>query len=114
MATKPKKFKLRKNEILRGRNSFSNVFKKGKLISGKYSSILYIKSDSSKVGFVVSKRIKKAVTRNRQKRLLREIYRLNKNRIPGFYHIVLLAKGKTDDFFVLSEDILNLLNRVDI
>ncbi len=114
MVTEPTNFKLRKNEILRGRNNFSNVFKKGKLISGKYSSLLYIKSDSRKVGFVVSKRIKKSVTRNRQKRLLREIYRLNKNRFPDHYHIVLLAKGKTDDFSVLSKEILSLLNKVDV
>ena len=114
MVTEPTNFKLRKNEILRGRNSFSNVFKNGKLISGKYGSILYIKSDSKKIGFVVSKRFKRAVFRNRQKRLLREIYRLNKNKFPDNYHIVLLAKGKTDDFSVLMQDILSLLNKVDV
>ena len=114
MVKKPTNFTLQKNEILRGRNSFSNVFKNGKLISGKYSSILYIKSDSKKIGFVVSKTIKKAVTRNRQKRLLREIYRLNKNRFPDHYHIVLLAKGKTDDFSILIQDVFSLLNKADI
>jgi len=112
MVSEPTNFKLCKNEILRGRNSFNNVFKNGILIPGKYSSILFVKSNERKVGFAVSKKVKKAVFRNRQKRLLREIYRLNKNRFPDRHHIVLLAKGTIDDFFILKQDVLNLLDDV--
>jgi len=103
---------LRKNEILRGRISFENIFKYGEWISGKYCSVLHLKSDSSKVGFVVSKIIKKAVTRNRQKRLLREIYRLNKKKFPESFHIVLLAKGLTDDFLLLEKEVLLLIKKI--
>jgi len=113
MITEPTAFKLPKNEILRGRANFNNVFKNGEWISGKYSSVLYVESDSRKIGFVVSKNIKKAVIRNRQKRLLREIYRLNKTRFPEFFHVVLLSKGLTDDFFLLQKDILKLLDKIE-
>jgi len=114
MVAEPTDFKLRKNEILRGRVDFNNVFKNGEWISGKYSSLLYIKSDSRKVGFVVSKKIKKAVFKNRQKRLLREIYRLNKIKFPESFHIVLLAKGLTDNFILLQQDVLMLLDKIEI
>ncbi len=112
MITEPKNFKLRKNEILRGRLQFDNIFKNGEWIPGKYSSVLFVKSDSRKIGFVVSKKIKKAVNRNRQKRLLREIYRLNKMKFPESFHVVLLAKGLTDDFFLLKQDVLNLVEKI--
>ena len=114
MATKPADFKLRKNEILRGRIGFNNVFENGKWLSGKYCSVLYVKSDSRKIGFVVSNRIKRAVFRNRQKRLLREIFRLNKNSFPESFHIILLAKGITDNFSLLEQDVLKLLGKIEI
>jgi len=111
MVEEPADFKLCKEEILRGKNSFNRIFKKGKVVSGKYSSVFYLHAHTRKVGFVVSKKLKKATIRNRQKRLLREIYRLNKKKFPEKFHIILLSNGSTDNFFLLQKDILNLLNK---
>ena len=107
-------FRLRKNEILRGRKNFNDVFKNGTVISGKYSSLIYVQAENRKVGFAVSKKIKKTVTRNRQKRLLKEIYRLNKSMVSEHNHLVMLSKGTTDNFFLLQQDILKLLNKIQI
>lgn len=87
---------LRKNQILRGYNSYSKVLQNSVLLSTEYLKA-FVNSenndrvsidvtnsphftDNVKVGFIIAKKkIKKAVERNRIKRLLKESYRLNKN-----------------------------------
>jgi ribonuclease P protein component len=83
---------LKKEEILRGYESFDKVFKKSKLFRTELLSG-YLKTDilstisnqspliinNFKVGFVVSKKkFRRANKRNRIKRLLRESFRLNR------------------------------------
>jgi len=96
-------FRLRKREILRGFNSYLKVLKSSDLIStnflkafvnhdNKEKTMLDLTSESNafgesplftnnvKVGFVVAKKkIRKAILRNRIRRLLKESYRLNKD-----------------------------------
>jgi ribonuclease P protein component len=109
MVNNIKKFKLQKNEILRGKENFNNVFEFGVVISGKNVSIFYLQADSRKIGFIVSKKVKKAVSRNRYKRVLREIYRLNKEKFPEKGHIILFAKGRSDNFREIQNEIFELL-----
>jgi ribonuclease P protein component len=106
------KFDLPKTEILRGKENFDLIFKKRKTVSGNLVSIIYRNAETRKIGFVVSKKVKKAVVRNRYKRLLREIYRLNKDKFPEKGHIILIAKGVIDNFDVLKSEILELLNKL--
>ena len=72
---------LRKHEILRGHGSFSQIFKKGILLkSGPLRCTVVITPGSSgsplQIGFSV--RAKKAVERNRLRRLIKESARLHK------------------------------------
>jgi len=106
------KFNLPKDQILRGREDFNHVFMQGQKVSGNNVLIIYLNADSRKIGFVVSKKVKKAVIRNRYKRVLREIFRLNKEKFPEKGHIILLAKGRSDDFWLLKSEILELLNKI--
>ena len=79
-----KRFGLSKHERIKRKNEFSRVYKSGKIIysnSRKLKAIFYLgKSESKniKVAFGISKRAGNAVWRNRIRRLLREVYRLNK------------------------------------
>jgi ribonuclease P protein component len=81
-------FRLSKDELLSGHDAYKQVFRLSSVIESDFLRFNYILSniekspqDCYKVGFSVSKRyVKKAVFRNRIKRMLKEIYRTNKNK----------------------------------
>ena len=80
-------FKLSKDELLSGHDAYKKVFRLSSVIESDFLRFNYILTniekspqDTFKVGFSVSKKhLRKAVSRNRIKRMLKEIYRINKN-----------------------------------
>lgn len=90
---------LKRDEILKSRISTARLFKLGKRAKAHPLQVIWIpvsdEKGMSKVMFSVPKRfIRLAADRNRIKRQMREIYRLEKNSlqegIPGSYHMALL------------------------
>lgn len=77
---------LKRPQILSGRNNFQLVFRHGMKFQGKYLRCLILSDPRLKlragskagVGFTAPGALKRAVDRNRLKRLAREAYRLNK------------------------------------
>ena len=111
-----------KAEKLKSRKMIEQLFAEGKSVSVFPLRLVYLKrervDDSQfKTGVSVGKRhFKKAVDRNRVKRLMREAYRLNKN--DGFnnisepYALMILYLGKTEpDFKSISEHMRILLDK---
>ncbi len=89
---------LPKDLRLRKRNAFAATYKTGKTFhSGgitMFCGRVNQNNSPTKAGFVVSKKIhKRAVKRNRIKRLMRESYRLyiKSNKIPSFYMSVIFV-----------------------
>ncbi|HNQ26476.1 MAG TPA: ribonuclease P protein component [Aquaticitalea sp.] len=78
------KYTFGKSEKLKNEKTIALLFEKGKSVSAYPLRMVYLKVESSdgakiKAGVSVSKRhFKKAVDRNRIKRLMREAYRLQK------------------------------------
>ena len=107
-----RKSRLSKTEILKRKDNFNKIFKQGSIESGFHVSIIFFETDSKKVGFVVSKKVKSGVLKNRYKRILREIYRLNKSEFPENKYIILLAKGTTTNLSVLQKEVLKLLSNI--
>jgi len=79
------------NERLKSRKIIQRLFKEGKSFSHFPFRVIYTGIENPETGlqagFTVSARnFKKAVERNRIKRLMRESYRLQKNQLKDFLH----------------------------
>lgn len=86
----------RRLRLLTG-NEFKRVFDKADLkISDNNLLILARRSqsDHSRIGFVISKKnVRRAVNRNRVRRIIRESFRLNQHNLPPYDLVILARKG---------------------
>ena len=92
-------FSLSKSEIIRSKQDFNRVYSLGKSFACR-DMVLYVLQDENlngKIGFAAGKKLGCAVTRNRVKRLLREAYRLNKNKIRRDAAMILVGRKNLVD-----------------
>jgi ribonuclease P protein component len=92
-------FSLEKGERLLRRADFERLSKYGNRIDSDYFVILYTRNGLGKLrlGVTVSKRVGRAVIRNRLKRLVREHFRQHKGLFSDSYDVNVIAKGGTSD-----------------
>ncbi len=107
---------LNKKNRLKKKRDFENVFKKGKAVKGSFLFIKYRNNELGvpRFGFVVSAKIaKKAVERNRIRRILSESIR-DKVKNLGGYDIIVFATSKmtTGHEEGLVDDFLGVLNKI--
>lgn len=111
----------KKIEKLKSQKLIEKLFSEGKSVAAYPLRLVYVKAhfeDAAKIkaGVSVSKRhFKKAVDRNRIKRLMREAYRLNKSKyfdnITDQYAFMILYTGKSDlDFKTISKKMNTLMD----
>jgi len=83
-----------KKERVRKRKNYLKIYQRGARVhSSNFTVILNPNpSEEKRLGVAVSKKVGNAVKRNRIKRLLREFFRLNKDRIPDSRDMVIIAK----------------------
>lgn len=120
------RFTLRPFEKLKSRKLIDEVFKKGRSFTDFPFRIIYLFPEENKsqlqAGFAVSsKNFKRAVDRNRIKRLMREAYRLQKNPLQVALQekqnnlvVFIVFTGKELPVFTETKDkIKSLLTRLE-
>ena len=91
---------------LKRNNDFRRLYSRGRSYGSSVVVIYVMKNRSNdvRVGITTSKKIGKAVLRNRSRRIIREAYRMIADDVRQGVDLVFVARGKTP--FVSSNDIL--------
>lgn len=107
---------MRRELRLRRKNDFDNVFRKGRSWNNELLVLRSIPNDlpHNRYGFITSKRLGKAVVRNRTRRRIREVMRVLP--LATSWDVVISAKTKaaTADFHQLRASVMDLVTRAGL
>ncbi len=99
----------------------NHIFRRLYRTGGQANSCLVLyarknRTQCNRVGFTVSKKLGKAVVRNRVRRRLREIYRIHEDRFLPGWDIVVVARSRSVEvsFEKLTESFLSLAEKAGI
>ena len=83
-----------KKEILRNKDDFSIIYRKGKSIGGRYIVLFYRKNNLpyNRTAFLASKKVGNSVVRHHLCRLVRESYRLNEDKFDRGLDLVVIVR----------------------
>jgi ribonuclease P protein component len=84
-----------KKEILRRKDDFTTIYKKGKSIGERYIVLFYRRNNLSynRTAFLASKKVGNSVERNRARRLMKESYRFFRDNINTGYDLIFIARN---------------------
>lgn len=99
----------------------NHIFRRLYSTSARANSYLVLyarknRTNTNRVGITVSKKLGHAVVRNRVRRRLREVYRLNEEKFQSGWDIVVVARTKAIgcDFAVLTKAYLSLAEKAGV
>lgn len=104
-----------KDKLLK-KNEFERVFKRGKRFRGGRMEFTYLPNglERPRLGLVVSRKVGKAVIRNRTRRVLREVFRLNKDRLGGVDVVIRVFPGDAPiSFHEAEEEFMTFARRLE-
>ena len=97
---------------IRNNRDFQKVYKYGKSLANRYLVMYVMKNDLSenRLGISVSKKVGNSVVRHRITRLIRESYRLNKDKLKSGYDIVIVSRvtAKDRSYFEIESAFMHL------
>lgn len=109
---------MKKEEKIRKNRHFRIVYSRGKSFSDE-NIVVYVsknKKNLNRVGISVSKKIGKSVVRNRVKRLIREAFRVNKDKFKIGHDMIFVARAKSANcsFYDIQKSLFNLLKKAGV
>ena len=87
-----------KKEVLRKKEDFNRVYKKGKSVGDRFVVVFCLKNglEYNRISYLASKKVGNSVRRNRARRLMRESMRHIENVKQG-YDIIVIARNTIND-----------------
>ncbi|NNM66378.1 MAG: ribonuclease P protein component [Spirochaetales bacterium] len=104
---------LTKSERLKKKQDFQRVFSSPLRVSCQGAKLLAVTNslDRSRLGVGLSKKFGNAIQRNRAKRQIREIFRLNKGKIPKGFDVVILVYPGDFSYHERENQVFRLLEK---
>ncbi len=103
---------------LKKNSDFRRLYSKGKSAVTPYMVVYCRRNrmDGNRLGYTVSTKLGKAVVRNRVRRRLREVYRLNAPGLKTGYDIIIVARGKCVDakYSAIDNAFLKACEKLDL
>ena len=100
---------------MRTTRDYNKVYKYGKKIPSRYILVFVLKSGQniSRFGFVTSKKVGNAVTRNKIKRRLRAVVQKNLPRLHQGYDLIIIARNSARHASAeqLEKDLMKAMQR---
>lgn len=107
---------MKKLNIIKESKDFDKILKKKNQFTSKFTYIYINENDLNKYrfGICVSKKLGKAVIRNKIKRRIKDIIDKSKLQFNNKDYIIILKKSAKDaKYLELKEDIINLLKKIN-
>jgi ribonuclease P protein component len=106
---------LKKRLRLKKTKDYQRTFSYGKSYISRQVVIYLLKGDT-RFGFIASKKVGNSVRRNRAKRIMREVIRLNLYRIRPDYQFILIARQAINwaSYAEIEKSILYLLRKAGV
>lgn len=115
---KARKFSFGKVNRIKSKNAFQLVYQTGRSVVDSMS-VMYVlpnEEQNIKIGFAVGKKMGTAVTRNRVKRLMREVFRHRRDELKNGVEIIWVARKKliAADIYTYDRIFMRLAKRAGI
>ncbi len=108
---------LTRQERLCNKEDFLRVYREGKRVRLPGLTVIFTKNSLpySRIGISIGRRFGKAVQRNRAKRIVRELFRKNKDRLPRGYDLIFSPGRKLLEipWKDLERCVVHALGRID-
>ena len=107
---------MNKEKTIKKNYQFRWIIKKGKKVNKKTVRVFITnnKEIKNKMGIAIKKNIKSAILRNRVKRVIREVYRLEEKKLKQHYNIIICFNTDSVNYNDIYSDIKKAFYELDM